>query len=479
MTLTDPVSWSLLRAIIVATAAIIVWQPLKQTFFNADRLRTRTRWLAILVVSPLLMPDLLLGYTYRLTAGNFEFSSAATEFVYSFLLLGKMIAILLVCHWLVPGSPVSRSAIHLWKQATPNTLPNRLSLLRLMIAGPQRAIAVGWCLSVLWGFQEFETAALMQIEQHPVSWSVWLFDVKGANTPLNECLWLATNGLLVQSLLIASCCVLLKNSPTSTASETELDRSSAGRLRVTASMVVLAGIFLTVVCGPSLFYLTSGLQGLTGLDQSGQLFPRLKQIVWSTVIAGLSAGGSWQLAGWLLQIRSTWVIWLAIVPGLLSPLLLSLLLLKVFQWHVFQSLYDSLLPLIAGQTLWLLPRAVLLCVVVDRFFPSEQIHSARLLQRSEIPRIRRQAAALRWILERRSSWLSVSALLLFAFWEVTISSILHPVSVTPIVCRLYSEMHWGHSEILVALTGLSVGIPMLTLSIVAGLWKMADHARTI
>lgn len=162
----------------------------------------------------------------------------------------------------------------------------------------------------------------------------------------------------------------------------------------------------------------------------------------------------------------------AVLPGLLSPLVLSLLLLSVFLSPVFRTLYDSLLPLVIAQMVWLLPRALLLCVAFDRRIQSEQIYSARLLQRSSASDVRKQAGRLIWVLQHRPAWISVTILLVMAFWEVTINSILHPVSMTPTVCTLYSQMHFGHSEALAGQTVLAIVFPLLALALLAQIWKL-------
>ena len=61
----------------------------------------------------------------------------------------------------------------------------------------------------LLGFQEFETAALMQIDQYPISWSVWLFDAHAARLPLWDSLKLMIGPLLCElAMLCPACCVL-------------------------------------------------------------------------------------------------------------------------------------------------------------------------------------------------------------------------------------------------------------------------------
>ena len=50
-------------------------------------------------------------------------------------------------------------------------------------------------------------------------------------------------------------------------------------------------------------------------------------------------------------------------------------------------------------------------------------------------------------------------------------SALTPVGFEPTVCRLYAEMHYDHTDNLMAMTLMSVCVPFLTFAIAAGLGR--------
>lgn len=466
---------SVIRAIIVCSLATTVFVSLRNHSFQPRPTSTFARWLSAMAVAPLLMPDLLLGFTYRLAAAGFNFSEVTTELLYAIILLTKVIAIQVVCHWLVPPSNVSSSAIHLWKMSAQTSVKSRLALIRMKLAGPNRSITTGWILGALWCFQEFETAALLQIEQHPIAWTVWLFDAKAANEPLVSCLQYALPAIMIQGLLIAACAFALRSaSSTSTEHGHTVLNSTNPRFAIwqKLTVMIIATGFLLTIFWPIALHSVAGINGLWKLGVTGTFRLGLEQIGKSGLVATLSAVASWKLSRWLFKTASWRLGLMAIVPGLLSPLVLSLLLLGLFLTPVVRMVYDSWIPLIVAQTLWLLPRAFLLNIAVARTVRSEQTHVAGLLKGSNDRQIQSNAKRLNWRLEQRPVWLAVTVLVVMAFWEVTINSILHPVSLQPMVCRLYREMHFGHTEVLAGLTALSVVFPLLALAIGAQIWKL-------
>lgn len=421
------------------------------------------------------MPDLLLGFTYRLASAGLDFSAVSSEILYAALLLTKALAIQVICHWLVPPSNVSQSAIHLWKVSAQTSLRSRLLMFRMVLSGPYRSVTIGWILGALWCFQEFETAALLQIEQHPIAWTVWLFDAKAANEPLLNCVLFAIPAIVIQGGLIAACVAALRGNHSKPDEHSNMIATGHQKSIVGwhgFSIIVIAMGFLLTIAWPIVLHSVAGIHGLWKLSATGAFQLGLEQISKSVLVATLSAVASWKLSRWLFTTRSAPLALIAIVPGLLSPLVLSLLLLSLFLSPLLRDVYDSWLPLIVAQTFWLLPRALLLNIAVERTFRSEQIHTVHLLEGSVNRETQKEAKRLNWLLEQRPAWLSITVLTVMAFWEVTINSILHPVSLQPMVCRLYREMHFGHTEVLAGLTALSVAFPLLALAVCAQIWKL-------
>ncbi|MFK7776711.1 MAG: hypothetical protein QM501_01150, partial [Gimesia sp.] len=71
----------------------------------------------------------------------------------------------------------------------------------------------------------------------------------------------------------------------------------------------------------------------------------------------------------------------------------------------------------------------------------------------------------------------------WAYWDVTISSILSPNNTMNSAVRLYGLMHYGQNSVLSAMTFLSLCIPVLTslllLGVVKKLWIITSDYSTM
>ncbi|MCA9051827.1 MAG: hypothetical protein KDA89_23980, partial [Planctomycetaceae bacterium] len=191
MTMSTALAWSVGRALVAATAAlpIALMLPVALSSIGSDRQR-RSKGFSLLVtvglLLPLIVPDLLVGFTYRLTSARLVHSSAATELLYLFLLTLKSLALQVAARLILPDSTVSRESLHSLRLLRPRFARGEymVNLVRLLATGPWRTPLIGWMISVLFSFQEFETAALVQVNRHPIAWTVWLFDAHAAGETL-------------------------------------------------------------------------------------------------------------------------------------------------------------------------------------------------------------------------------------------------------------------------------------------------------
>jgi hypothetical protein len=164
----------------------------------------------------------------------------------------------------------------------------------------------------------------------------------------------------------------------------------------------------------------------------------------------------------------------ALLPGLAGSLAISLTLLSLFQTPFFRPLYDTWLPLVLGQLLGVLPRAFALQLLLGRFVGSESISTAEQLTGSSSVVVRGRGAGILWrLVDVR--WLGGLLLLTqWCFWDVTSTSVLRPMSPEPAVTRLYNEMHFARTEVLLGLTVLSAmspGMLFLVVLVVSRVWR--------
>ena len=184
---------------------------------------------------------------------------------------------------------------------------------------------------------------------------------------------------------------------------------------------------------------------------------------------------------------------LAVGLGLLGPLVLSLTILAVVQLPPLLALRDTPLPLLLALALGLVPMAFVLKKVLEMTKYRSALHLARLMQppgdlpvgspnrmpdRFGVPRLRghlkaelqtrRSARDLTWHLSTSGKFWTVVLLFVWAYWDLTASSILAPIGMTPVTVRLYNLMHYGQVAALSAMTCATFAAPILILLLALG-----------
>jgi len=480
MTSNTTLLWSLIRCLTIASIA--VW-PVAAVVSHIDASTSVSsrRWRFLLAVFPFFVPELLIGFNYRLTvtqltSGASPFIAAiCTEALYGLLMLSRCLAVGVAISLLLPRRSVTDESLHSWLLLRDSMSASawRHGWLTLKVFGEWQALLVGWSVMALTTFQEFEMAALMQIDQHPIAWSVWLFDAHAARLPLWSSLQIMIVPLLCELLMLCPALCVLHLRPASRADDPSFDHALHGRVSVwksaTFSALLTPGIVLFALW-PLINNALPILRGIMLMGENSTLGRSCVQILTSTGFAigatVLSMGVAFRFcnsimatpAGTILN-RIFW--WLLLLPGLLGSLVLSLSLLAMFQLPVLRQLYDTWLPMLLGQTLAVLPFAVVVVLLLMRLSDPTALHSTRLLAVSANPRVRRDMATIRWRLTTVRWLLGGLVISHRCFWDVTVASILRPVQVEPVITRLYNEMHYGRTEALMSLSLLAALTPLV------------------
>ena len=465
MTLSTVLLWSLARTVVVATLTVVLSQRVLHSI-NECRGRSRQLWLAGALV-PLLIPELLVGFTYRLASQQLTDSVWSTELLYVGVLLFRSLSVCIFLRLLLPASAVSRESIHAWKLLKRTDTASKRQYRRLLLTGPLRVTATAWCLTALISFQDFETAALIQVERHPVVWTVWLFDAHAGNQLLGQTLQLIVVPICIELLLLSPVLWLIaQHTDQSSAPTNETAKASSTgswwRLVTLPAAAVIAGWPIVV----SLPEMMGGLRVLFA-DVGGMATQQFTTFGFSVSAALISLGIVVVLRRWNHRLLT----FVALLPGLSGSLVLSLLLLRLFQFPGLNLMWDTWLPLLLGQSLLLLPRAWVLLLVLEALTEANKIHSARLLNTGSHEQ-RKLGSRLLWrLLHLR--WLVALALLCqWCTWDVTTASILRPVTVEPVVTRLYQEMHFSRTESLTALAAVTMAVPWVLAGTVLMLRKV-------
>ena len=455
MTASIVLAWSVVRTLLVATVAVSTAQLVLHRGIPAGRPLLRRILPAALLV-PLTIPELIVGFSWRYPAQFLTHSPAATEILYAGVLLIRSCAVALLVFLMMPQSAVTPESLHSWALLPDRTVRHRMTALRLNLTGPWRAFAVAWCLTALVSFQDFETAALIQIDRHPVAWTAWLFDAHAGGQQPSETLKRLAGPLTVQMALLIPAVLLIATVPERETESPAIRQTGERHLvcAVAACLFALTGLALTGLW-PLAVMVPEAIRGLPLILRDGW---GLAASQMATLGFSAAAAATALSAAFLLKRhgRLLWVI-LLLLPGLTGSLAVSLGLLRLFQLPGLRILWDTWLPLLLGQSLLMLPRAWVLLQILDRLVPVESVHSARLLKTDA--RFVPQARRLLWRLQELG-WLAAVALLChWCLWDVTTASILRPVSVEPVVTRLYREMHFSRTESLSALTLITMLMP--------------------
>lgn len=490
MTLTESLLWSTIRCVFVASISLAPVAILTQQIECSTPSRSRRLWL-FLAVLPFFVPELLIGFNYRLTATQLSqgtsslFAAVSTELLYLLLLVARSTAFGVAVRQMVTRSSVSKESLHAWNSLRPSnssreagslTMPRwRHGWLMLHLTGPWRSSLIAWSIMALTSFQEFETAALIQIDRYPVTWSVWLFDAHANRQPLSDSIRMILGPLAIELILLSPALwMLFRHAPKAAIQSFTPYADSSGlpasRLRSLLCLFPGLVLFLAWPLSVNLYSALIGLRAL--LQNAGLLQMAAEQILTSTgfavaaAILAINVSGMMQPAVDRPDTNSPTsrvfkkVLLLLLIPGLMGSLVLSLLLVAAFQSSLLRPLYDTWLPMLLGQSLAILPRSFSLVVIMNQMTERSALHSASLLMDSPQFEIRQGVSSIFWRMTTFRWLLCGLVIAQWCFWDVTTTSILRPVQLEPVVTRLYNEMHYGRTESLMSLTVLSLLIPL-------------------
>ncbi|MBL8812205.1 MAG: hypothetical protein JNM43_18720 [Planctomycetaceae bacterium] len=476
VTLTTAVLISLVRSVLVALVALGSVAILERWIASSGS-RTVRQIRTALAIAPFFVPELLIGFHYRLSATQWTAElggvagAIATELLYGVLQIGRASAVGLCVGMLLPRSSVTPESLYSWKLLQGHMDAARWwrGWIRLHLAGPWNSRIVCWSLMTLVAFQEFETAALMQIDRYPIAWTVWLFDAHAARQPLSDSLRMVVGPVLLEILILLPAVLLIGLRGTQgrgeqTATMMDSDRVSKSPA-LTRVATVLSGLFGTLfVVWPVVSFGADSLHGIWFLGSNPTLgWQAMRSILASGLFAAMASVAALNVCELLMAgSKSSRVLtWILLIPGLGGSLLLSLSLLAMFQWPVFRMLYDTWLPMVLGQTLSILPRAFAMVLLLRQWKNEEALHSAELLLSSPQRSIRLTGAALLWRMRTFRRVLAALVLAHWAFWDITVISNLKPIDPEPVASRLYNEMHFARTESLLGLAVLSLFVPVL------------------
>ena len=413
----------------------------------------------------------------------------------------------------------SRRLLPFRERAWPSRLVSQFEFcLFLLRAGCARGPVAAFAVVFLCTFAEFEMASLMVVK----SWTVALFDAHAGGLALSESLRRMTGPLLCEAAAITTAFVTLGRSQVMPAQRSPDTRS---RHWFAWCHLLLALVFVLLI--PAAMVLWGTLRGfgllLENFVLSREILASLLSAAGASVLAGLAAWGlgaaarvpqtsksadgrpsfgsrvskpanashsrrpadleigdtagletcgtpvlpapaqvAIKYAGRLGQVGCKLILVAAVFAGLLGPLVLALAVLAAVQLPGLIALRDTPAPLIFTLGLVLLPMALVLQRVLELTGHRSALHLTRLMKKS------RAVRDLTWRLSTSGKFWAMTLLFVWAYWDLTASSILAPIGMTPVTVRLYNLMHYGQIAALSAMTCAAFAAPILILLVALG-----------
>lgn len=465
MSLAAACGWAFFRSLSIALLGLPLCWSLASTLRTLPSPARKAAWVTLLL--PFFTPDLVVGYAFS----NFSLSLIRhpvwNEVLYAFLILLKVVPVgtLAICIW--PPAPISAEALHCHRLAL-SAIHGMMGRLKrrigMTIRGPARNLMPAAAVMFLLAFQEFEIASLMGT----VSWTVWLFDAQVGGLFLADSLRHALLPVIcLATVLVPVLLLAIKSHHLVASAKQPSKRPSAPLMLLLACYLLGAAIAL---CG-----IPFAIAGRGAIDGCAALWGNSLQTMGlaKEILRGLSWGlvsgiGAYCVAAWFLssRIRTVKTVGAVVVslPGLFGSLVLSLVLLSLFQLEYLNAVYDTPLPLTIGLLLFLLPRALILQLLLKAVQPRERLHLAALLKDSPAAG---QGRELVWHLRLRGHFWSMVLLTYWGYLDLTVSSLLAPVAIVSAPVRMYNLMHYGRSAVLSAMTCVAIIVPLFLFVVLA------------
>ncbi len=461
MSLVEACGWTCLRSLAISILAVAICTRFASILSRGG---SRLVWLGFL--SPLLCPEILTGYAYSSFSLSLIQHPVWKELWYSLLVAFRWIPAGTLMALVAPSPSVSREAIHCYRLAKrPDDARGRHALglaamwLRRGATGTLPIFAIVFLLS----FQEFEMASLFGA----TSWTVWLFDAQASGLMLTNSLASAVWPLACELVVLIPVWYFALHHAGPLTAATEFNARPTQSQRVALNLWVMLSVMALWLI-PMWIVGRDGPTGIRSLFGAPLMREAFVRGVAGSLLVGITAMAITYVGCQWLWNRHRWrgfAIALCL-PGFLGILLLSLILLFLFQSAGLNWLYNSPVPLVTALVLWMSPRALLLLLLTSRLLPSDSIHSANLLFAVADSPQRGKGRELWWQTVARGHVWALFLLFLWAYLDLTATSILAPAGFRSAPIELYIQTHYGRNAVLSVMIGITVAVPALVLGMV-------------
>ncbi len=443
--------WTLGRSLLIV---LLAW-PVCHWLERCVRASSRSTWLLVLLASPFLLPELLLGYLFAPFVAGVPWQS---ELACAAVLLLRGVPVGVIALQGTPASPISPAALHLSKMSC-RTAWDRWHLWRCYFHGPVRRALPSLGLMFLISFQEFEAAAFFG----SVSWTDRLFTEHAVGgMSLLESTRFLVRPLAIQMAALGLIFWSLSGLSHDRAPGVHHEEPLPSR-RIRRFSWGYAGIALVLgVVGPLVLLSTQLAEGWNWLMTQNSAWKKLGTEICTAGLIGLVAGlAAWHAARWLLSPgRSRWISGACLVPGMCGGLTVSLYVVWLSSRPLLQGLSMTPVGWVIALAIWLLPRAVLLQLWLSQQTDPLALHLLELLRQSPDRRQRRTAWKWQWRWQVEPQIAACGLLCYWAYLDLTAAALLAPPGMASIMVRLYNFMHFGHSAAMSTEAALAMLAPL-------------------
>lgn len=472
MTLWEATLWTWLRSLLISGCALPVIARLSREMTGMPTFSRRTGWAILLL--PLLTPGFLVGYAYGRGLLALREWQWGNELTYTLLSLARWVPLGLLIARFAPSGSLSPMAIHGLKLSRGNSKHWPRGFADFFVwfrFGEGKKYLFTFAVLFLVTFHDFDLAALLGAS----SWCVWLFDAQGAGMNLDESLRRLTGPLAVQLATLAPIFLLAGGNGWNLQGA---DQETANRpstclfLSAWSVAAVLGGCLI-----PWALVIYEGGAGFTSIFRQGNQWLGLLQEAGNGLVVGTASAISvFSLTRLLFREdhrnRTTRLGLILILPGLLGPLAISLITLRLFGSTNLSSFAPPGLGWLLALILWLIPLGLCLSLGLRNHSVPTAFHLGSLLRDSKSSGQRRAGWRIWWKM-RGDEWLwTIVPLVWWSYFDLTISSMLAPPGSVSAPVRLFNQMHYGHSAMLSALTGGAVLIPIILLAVLLGFRRL-------
>jgi ABC-type Fe3+ transport system permease subunit len=471
VSLTSEFVRTLVRAVLIGTVTTLAAMPAKAFFEGCTGRARRAAWVLLLV--PFFTPALLVGYSYSPVSLQLLQHPFWNEALYCALLVLRLVPIAVLVLYFHPTT-LSPSALHCHELACADMgAPVRfLGRLGFQVTGSLHALAGAFAIVLLFSLSEFEMATLLGVR----SWTVSLFDAQAGGMFLGESLKLAAVPIMVEAVVLGALLVMLVRTRRVSARSVHVRRAAGKAARAGGWAYLGVAAFLAGLL-PVLLIAGGAMQGLEVLARNTGL---AKDIGASVAFAAAAAAAAYLAAGYfsnrVASGMGSGVLaggFAVSAPGLLGALLLSILILSLFQLPGLREAYDTPAPLALALTLLVLPYALVMRVLLHSLRPSRAVRVAEMAGMAARDGSGREARRLVREMRSRGRLLLLFLLFVWSYYDLTASAILSPSDMTPASVRLYNMMHYGQSAGLSIMVFAVFCVPFVILAAVWGARKLA------